>query len=197
MLWLAIAYPLLAHAAILTGEPRLMWLALEILTIVSIGGALAKWRPWAWITLFVLSIALYLLTTAGGGHYLLYVPPIAIPLFLLIVFARSLSPGETPIVTRVAVAARGPLPPDLDRYARGVTQVWVVSFAVLAITAFLLALLAPPAIWSWATNFFQYLVIGAIFFIEYVYRRWRFRHHTHPGIREYLRILVNANFRAH
>jgi uncharacterized membrane protein len=197
MLWLVIAYPLLAHAAVLTGEPRLMWLALELLTLASIGNALLKRRAWAWVAFVLVSIALYVLTTAGGGHYLLYLPPIAIPLFLLTVFARSLSSGAVPIVTRVAVAARGPLPPDLARYARRVTKMWVVSFALLAIAAFLLAVFATPAVWSWATNLFQYLIIGGIFVAEYVYRRWRFRHHAHPGFREYLRILVNADIRAH
>ena len=196
MLWLAIAYPLLAHAAVLTGEPRLMWLALEVLTLASIGNALLKLRVWAWVALVVVSIALYALTTAGGGHYFLYLPPIAIPLFLLAIFARSLSADAVPIVTRVAVAARGPLPLDLARYARHVTQMWVISFALLALTACLLAIFAPPALWSWATNCFQYLIIGGIFVAEYGYRRWRFRHHAHPGFREYLRILVHANLRA-
>ena len=44
MLWLAIAYPLLAHVAVLTGEPRWMWIALETLVIVSLFDALAKCR---------------------------------------------------------------------------------------------------------------------------------------------------------
>ena len=196
MLWLLPVYFLLSHLATVTGSVWLMWLTLEVALCVALWRALGAGRVWAWLLLFGASIGFYFLANAGGGRFLLYMPPIAIPTMLLIVFARSLAPGHQPVVTRVAVAARGPLPGYMQRYARQVTWFWVISFALIALGALLLALFAPPKVWSVGTNFVQYLLVGALFAAEYAYRRWRFRAHAHPGFREYLRILMRADLRA-
>jgi uncharacterized membrane protein len=173
-----------------------MLLTLEVALCVALSRALRAGRAWAWLLLCAATVGFYFLTHAGGGQYLLYVPPVVIPTMLLIVFARSLTPGQQPVVTRVAVAARGPLPSDMQRYARQVTWFWVISFALIALGALALALFASPQVWSVGTNLVQYLLVGLLFAAEYGYRRWRFRAHSHPGFREYLRILLRADLRA-
>ena len=145
MPWLALGYPLLAHLAVILGEPLLQWLALAWLLMVSLSGALVHRRPWAWVVFLLGSAAAYVLVTMDGGLYALYVPPALIPAALFMLFARSLRAGETPLVTKVATAMRGePLPPDLLIYTRQVTQLWCVVCIALFVSAVTLALWASP-----------------------------------------------------
>jgi uncharacterized membrane protein len=197
MFWLALGYPLLAHLAVLAHDRRLEWLALVWLLGVAMGGALIRFRPWAWITLLVGAGFLYWLVIEGKGLYALYVPPAVIPAALLMMFAASLRSGETPLVTRIASLMHdGPLPDDLAIYTRHVTQLWCGVCASLFLSAVLLALFASPRWWSLMTNFVHYLVLGAVFLLEYGYRRWRYSHHEHSGLFQYLRRLMRTKLKA-
>ncbi len=96
-------------------------------------------------------------------------------LALLALFAGSLRPGYTPIVTVIARAARGPLPPELVRYTHTVTWLWA-GFAAAQIPGSLLLLaFAPPSIWSLFVNGFDIPAMLILFGGEYAYRRYRFR----------------------
>jgi uncharacterized membrane protein len=68
-------------------------------------------------------------------------------------------------------------------------------FVILTLSAVLLAAFASREWWSLATNFLHYLLIGAVFVAEYAWRRWRFRHHEHPGFIAYLRGLKPVRLR--
>lgn len=188
MFWLALGYPLLAHLAVVLADRRLQWLALLWLVGLALSGALRQRRPWAWICLVVLAAILYWLVVAGHGLYALYVPPVAIPAALLLLFASSLRAGEIPLVTRIArLMHEGELPPDLVTYTRQVTMLWCLVCGSLFMSAVLLAIFATPAWWSLMTNLVHYLVLGAVFLLEYGWRRIRFRHHPHLGLFQFLR----------
>lgn len=196
MFWLALGYPLLAHLAVLTHDRRLEWLALVWLLGIAIGGALLNRRPWAWVVLVAGGAALYWLVVAGNGLYALYVPPAAIPAALFMLFAGSLRAGQVPLVTRIARHMHeGVLPDELVGYTRRVTQLWCVVCAALFASAVLLALFATPALWSLMTNVIHYVVLGAVFVLEYAWRRVRYRHHEHFGLFQYLRRVTRVNLR--
>jgi uncharacterized membrane protein len=196
MFWLALGYPLLAHLAVVFQEPRLQWAALVWLTAVSLWSALVSRRLWAWSALAISAVVLYALVLAGGGLYALYVPPAAIPAAFLVVFARSLRPGETPLIHRFAEAIRGePLPAVLQVYARQVTQLWCGVFVAMFVSAVACAAWADPQLWSIMTNFVHYLVLAAVFVLEFAYRRRRFRDLESFGLLEYLRRLAGTNIR--
>jgi uncharacterized membrane protein len=193
MFWLALGYPLLAHLAVLTQDRRLEWFALVWLLAISVGGALIRRRAWAWAVLVIGGGLLYWLVFAGNGLYALYVPPAAIPAALFMLFASSLRAGQVPLVTRIArLMHDGPLPEDLVAYTRHVTQLWCGVCAALLLSAVLLALFASPGLWSLMTNVVHYVVLGAVFVLEYGYRRWRFSHHEHSGLFQYLRRLTRT-----
>ena len=196
MLPLALAYPVLVHLAVLWPLPWLQWLALATLSALPLYPLLRAGRAWAWVTLIACLVASVLIVRWQGTHWVLLLPPIAIPLSLLIVFGASLRPGQQPMVTRFALLARGSLPPELLTYTRHVTILWVGVFVILTLSAILLALFATPETWSLATNFLHYLLIGAVFAAEYAWRRWRFRHLEHPGFFAYLRQLRPARPRS-
>ena len=176
MFWLALGYPLLAHLAIWFDETRLQWVALVWLLAVSLWGALIARRAWAWIVLGLSAFALYWVVLGGGGLYALYVPPAVIPAALLIVFARSLRSGEQPWISRVATVMRGaPLPAPLVIYTRQVTWLWCIVFVAMFASAVSLAIWARPELWSLMTNVVHYVVLGAVFVLEFAYRRIRYR----------------------
>lgn len=196
MLVLAVAYPVLVHLAVIWPRPWLEWLALAVLCALPLYGALRTGRIWAWAVLVVALTASAMIVQWHGTHWVLLLPPVAIPLSLLFVFGSSLRAGQQPMVTRFALLARGSLPPDLERYTRAVTVLWTVVFVILTLSAVLLPVFASRELWSLATNFLHYLLIGGVFVAEYAWRRWRFRHYEHPGFLAYLRGLKPIRMRS-
>jgi|JRYI01.1.fsa_nt_gb uncharacterized membrane protein len=193
---LAVAYPVLAHLSVIWPRPWLQWLALAVLCALPLFGGLRARRPWAWGALAA-ALAVSLLVVRGGyGQWLLFLPPVAIPLSLLAVFAGSLRAGEVPLVTRFARLARGGLPADLEAYTRRVTLVWVVVLALLTASAVACALLASRETWSLVTNVLHYVVLGAVFAGEYLYRRIAYAHHDHEGFLRFLRSLASMRPRS-
>jgi uncharacterized membrane protein len=196
MFWLALGYPLLAHLAVVFHDWRLEWAALVWLLAISLAGALRARRWWAWAVLGAGALLLYGLVVIGHGRYALYAPPALIPAALFILFAQSLRSGATPLITRVATAMRGePLPHPLVGYTRHVTVLWCGVFVVMFASAVSLALWATPALWSLMTNVVHYLVLGAIFVVEFAYRRLRYAQLEPWGLFEFLRRLVRTNIR--
>jgi uncharacterized membrane protein len=193
---LAIAYPVLVHLAVIWPVPWLEWLALSVLGALPLYRALRAGRIWAWCTLAAVLGVAVLIVRWNGAYWILLLPPVAIPLSLLMLFGASLRAGQQPMVTRFALLARGSLPPDLERYTRQVTVLWVVVFVILTLSAVLLAIFASRDLWSLATNFLHYLLIGGVFVAEYAWRRQRFRHLQHPGFLAYLRGLKPVRLRS-
>jgi uncharacterized membrane protein len=196
MFVLALAYPLLVHLAVLWPKPWLEWLALAVLCALVLYRGLRSGRIWAWGAFTAALAASALLVFLRGAHWLMLLPPVAIPLSLFFVFSSSLHHGRVALVTRMATLMRGPLPPDLERYTRAVTVLWTAVFVGLTLSAIALSLFASRELWSLATNFIHYLIIGAVFVGEYAYRRWRFRHHSHPSFWAYVRGLAPVRSRS-
>jgi uncharacterized membrane protein len=181
MPWLFLAYPLLAHIATLLHSEGLASVAMIVFVAVPMLPLLLRGNVKAWTVLLLMTAALWWGAQHGWAHVLMFLPPIFIPLSVLWLFVRSLRPGAIPIVTRVATKIRGPLPEELTRYTRQVTQFWVGFLMLLAGSSVLLALFATRELWSTMTNIVQYLLMASVFLFEYLYRRWRFRHLEHES----------------
>jgi uncharacterized membrane protein len=166
---LAIAYPLVSHAASAFGMPALglLWLGLLMLA----GFFLGNRSP------FMLSLGLLCLTAALIGHLsghaelFLRLPPVIISAGLAWFFGRSLRPGRTPLAALVGERVRGELPPPVARYGRRLTQVWTLFFVALTIECALLGLFASPSWWSLFTNFVNFTLVALLFVGEYPVRR--------------------------
>jgi len=203
----AIAYPLLAHAATLSGDGRVAALAALDLVLLVLAVPLLRWRLPAWAAFAVAVLAAAWL--ARGAHALLPLL-LAPPVFVALVgwgFARTLRAGRVPLVGRIAAALDGVAWPDLPApvrgYTRNVTLAWALLLGALAFVDTALALLAVPggllarigvapafpvaeAGWSWFANIGDYVVIGGFMLAEYGYRRLRFPAHA-PGLLAFLR----------
>lgn len=190
---LCIAYPLLSHASVTWSLPLLQWLALVAVLAVPF---LATRRPAAWMLFFLLAGMLAWLARAGGGQYALYLPALLIPAAVSATFGLSLRSGQTPLITAIAEAARGPLSAELVIYTRKLTGFWTLLTAAIALTTLYLTLAGPLWAWSLHTNFLSYALIGTVLIGEFVLRRLWFPSHDHPGFIEYLRIVARGRPRA-
>jgi len=174
-------YPVLSHLATVLHSDWLAWLALTVFIAVPLLPALIQRHRSAWLILAGGIALLSVCALSGIERYLMFLPPIFIPLSVLMLFARSLRPGQIPIVTRVALQIRGDMPAELERYTRLITQCWVVLLIFMASWSLLLALYATPKFWSLMTNLVQYLLLAAVFVLEYLFRRLYFRHLQHES----------------
>jgi len=142
--------------------------------------------------ILVLAIGLW---SGGKQVNVMYLPPVLINATLLMVFARTLLPGETPLVSRVASLWRGALDDAVARYTRRVTIAWVVFFAVMVAESIVLALFAPVYIWSLFTNFLNYLSVLFFFIVEYRLRFQFLPNHEHLEFRDFCRLLLSVDLR--
>ncbi|MCF6209264.1 MAG: hypothetical protein L3J88_03715 [Gammaproteobacteria bacterium] len=192
---LILSYPLLVHLAVWLELPVIQVLALLVLALGLFLPGLRQGSRFTWGLFFLVLVLLCTVGYLDIAIYLLYLPPVVIPLLFWGVFLHSLLPGKVPLVTAIGERARGPLSAQMRRYTRGVTLMWTVFFAVLALWSALLPWLLTNMQWSLFTNFINYLLVVLLFVAEFVYRKWRFQDHDHPGFLDYLKIVVNADIR--
>lgn len=114
------------------------------------------------------NVALFSQTLAyGGGAWL---------------FGRTLRQGRTPLVEHFAnVYHRGAFPDRLRRYTRGVTIMWALLMAVLAVVSLVLGRYGSQQAWSWFTNVISWVLILLAFIVEYRYRVWHIPDFEHAG----------------
>lgn len=86
------------------------------------------------------------------------------------VFALTLRPGATALITAMADRVQGPLTEGLCRYTRRLTAVWVGYFAGMVLLSPLLFVLAPWWWWSLYANLLTPLAAGALFIGEFLLR---------------------------
>lgn len=192
---LVVLYPLLVHLSIVLGLPLLQAIALVSLAAGFCFGGLKNGNVGLWLFLLLLAAVAIPLSLLDVTLYLLYVPPVALPLLLAVVFGNTLLPGREPLVTAIGEASRGPLSPEMRRYSRGVTTLWTAFFFLMVVVAVALAFAGRPELWSWVTSIINYLLVGVLFLGEFFFRKWRFPDHNHPGFFEYVRIVVQSQAR--
>lgn len=192
---LIVAYPLLVHASLIFAIPQLQIAAILFFLLGVFWHAL--WRRRLVPTLVYLGLSLLILALGYWNLtlYLLYLPPIIIPLTLLIVFGRTLLSGREPLITAIGEAARGPLSLAMRRYTKVLTQLWCVVFFIMMLWSAILPLLQQPELWSWFTNVINYGFVGVLFGGEFLLRKKLFPDHNHPGFIEYIHIIIQSNIR--
>jgi uncharacterized membrane protein len=155
----------LAGILVIAESGLIAWIALSFVPIRSL-----RWIGCA--AVLALTTAIWRLSPSGIDvssaipHALAY-------LSLLTVFGASLAPGRKPIITVLAEASRGTLPPALLRYTRRVTWAWCLFCAAQLAVSLLLLLLAPVTVWSAFVNLCNLPLLAAMFCGEFAWRKWR------------------------
>jgi uncharacterized membrane protein len=186
---LLLTYSLSVHLGVLSGQtlPALILLG-SLFSLAIIGSG-------RWLLQPLIPLGLYLLWSWQSATALLQLPPILINLLLTLVFASTLAPGATPLITQFSQIMKGDLDAKAIRYTRQVTIAWVVFFGLMTIEAVTLALYASPFVWSLFTNCLNYLFLFLFFFIEYLLRTRRFTEVEHPGFIDFMLALVKVDLK--
>lgn len=205
---LGLAYPVVAHVAILSGRPGLVIASVALLGVLLLLEPLRRGRAWAWLLLAAGAAGLWQLDDPRFATLPLFAPPVLITAGVAWLFGRSLVGDATPLIEQIARAMTGA---DLDagrrRYARQVTIAWATITGMLAVVNLVLALLAEPqglllaaglrpfvtvplATWSLFANLVNYLVLGAMFVLEFAWRRHRFPDEPHGRFVDFIRGLA-------
>ena len=121
---------------------------------------------------------------------LLMLPPTLLNAWLAWIFGRTLAAGREPMISMFARIERArlenqpeaPLPTELARYTRTLTKLWSGMLLTMAIIATALAVAGWHTSWALFTGLISYLLLGALFFGEYLFRRLHFSQyrHAHP-----------------
>ena len=172
-----VAYPFAVYFALGIASPRAIGLATLALlalrlALVSPGRFTAVARVFAPVALVFGSASLA--AAIWGDARALLLAPALFNAAMLAVFAASLARPQSAI-ERLARAQVGELPPDEIAYCRRVTQVWCLFFAANGAVCAALALWGARETWAAYTGGLAYVLLGALFATEYVYRHWRFR----------------------
>jgi uncharacterized membrane protein len=194
MRWLlAACYPLLSHFALMRRQASLEWIALMVLFAACFYSGLKRGRRYDWLAFAAFAAAVGGLMLIDTQTYALYLPPMVFPVLALLSFAGSLLPGREPLVTQIARTAHGgTLAPELIPYTRAVTWSWtLILIGILSIDAALLWF-GSRELWSLWANFVGYVVVGAVFVIEYLYRCLRFRQLRQQSFLGHLRALIQV-----
>jgi len=192
---LLLSYPFAVHLGVLAGQ---LWPALLILLsllLLPLWQQPSRARRWAGVAAAALVIAAVVLTPLREGQ-LLYLMPPAIILLLWVMFARTLLPGQTPLVTRIAVLMHDSLTPRLRRYTRVVTWAWLGFFSALLLEVLWLSFYADPERWSLYTNFINYLLVAGFFLLEFALRRFVLSAEERLGFLPFFRALARIDLRA-
>ena len=170
-----IGYAVVAHKAASASAPGLFEASVFILPLMAFAAVLA-WRSprrKLWLALWLAAgFGLYLLRDrlAASTQWVLLLQHVGIYLMLCLGFGRTLAPGATPLISRLATMVHGALSPLLLRYTRGATWAWVVYFGLTATASVLLFALAPAAVWSAFVNLLSLPLLAAMFAGEYLVR---------------------------
>lgn len=171
---MTLSYPFLLHLCIISGYTRSgVWILFAVSVAYSLRllGSQA-FRPTSLLAPGLAVIALISLSLDDST--VLYLPPIAMAIALLQLFGHTLLPGAEPLICQFA--RLGGIEDDRSlRYARRLTWVWALFFAAMLIESLFLTLFAPIEIWSFFVNFINYILIVAVFVLEYAFRMIYFR----------------------
>jgi uncharacterized membrane protein len=193
--------PVSIHVALVTGKwPALVFVIPALQLLVICAALLARRssrRRWVTASAAALLVSLVfvgvsrldLASLPGLPHALAYSS-------LLAVFGLSLLPGHEPVLTRLVLKVRGPLPPELLAYTRHVTAAWCCFFAAQLALSLTLFLFAPLAVWSLFINVLNLPLVVAMFAIEYTYRVMRFPNFRHDRLSDFSKFAAEFSKRA-
>ena len=205
MTTLVIAYPVLAHWAVVSHSVAVTVASLAVLASLALVPRLAARSVVAWVLLPIVVIALALLGRGNIAWLPLYATPVCVNLFGAWIFGHTLAAGQVPLIERLARLMHEPdgISDEIARYARNVTLAWTVFLFSLAMLNLTLALLASPGgvllmmglqppvtvsveTWSLFANFLNYVLAGVFFLAEYIYRQRKFPDQPYRNLIDFL-----------
>ena len=172
---LCLGYPVVAHFFAASATPSLQGALVAVAPLAGLA-LLMAWRSsqrHAMLALWAAALTvLYVVKGWLVEHYqwVFFIEHAGTYSLLCLAFSRTLSSGETPMVSRFAQVVHGDLSPALMRYTRRATWAWSAYFGAIAGFSVLLFLTAPMHIWSAFANLLGIPLLVLMFSIEYAVR---------------------------
>lgn len=165
---LTLLYPLAVYWALTRGGMSMAALALLPIAVLHLVRAVQGARvSWVW---FGLCLVLGAWTWLSQSPFGVKVYPVLVNAGLLLAFVWTLVYPPT-VIERLARLREPALPPSGVRYTRYVTWVWVAFFAINGSIA-AATLWAEDHIWAIYNGLISYLLIGALFLGEFLFRQY-------------------------
>ena len=206
---LLLLYPLVVHIAI--SIEQIIWAVyfLALLLLLPVSVSLLKIRSKArtlsyalkptkkiWIEGGLALISVLLLLVADSyAIQLLQFQPILIFGMLFIIFSTSLRHGSMPLISRFAILMTNDASDNVVHYCRWATIAWAVFFLLMLIVSAFLTLYFSLHTWSLFANFISYILIAAMFIVEFMFRRWRLKDHVDYSFIQFVQNLRQIDYR--
>lgn len=192
---LVVSYPIAAHMSTVHVFPYAIWVLLMLFGVQAFALILEQKAGVASVY-FLITIALFWLLQYQVVQPILLAAPVLMISGLLLLFAGTLLPDKTPLITRFAMLVESePLAIEIARYTRKVTWLWVVVFGLLLLESVLLALLAPTWLWSLFTNGLNYLIVMLVLLIEFCWRMYFLPQTSIRSFSQFLTALIRIDWR--
>lgn len=172
-----ITYPVLAWFGLQSGSPRSVALLLLLVMTPAFAwrarrSANAATRGLVAVPLTMLAILT--LSAVFDDRGAMLATPVVANAVLLVAFGSTLRPGSMPMVERFARLQEPSLDAPKQAWCRRWTWLWCAFFTANGSVALLLATTAPLSWWALYNGGLCYLLIGAMFAVEWLLRRARF-----------------------
>lgn len=175
---LVLAYPVAVYVGLSRWNTRAVGVMLLVILIPSyVLRAVGETRRADLRAILPVPVAVIIVIVLGiilDDHRAMLALPVLINVALLVTFGGSLMRG-VPMVERFARLARPDLPESQLPYCRQVTAAWCGFFVLNGATCAALAMWAPVGVWTLYTGAIAYVIIGLLFVLEYLVRKYRFR----------------------
>ncbi len=186
---LTIAYPVAVYIGLTSWSTRGVTLVLLVFLLPILALRAYRTGGQSRAELFLLPVAVVTLLALSwllDDRRFVLVLPVLVNGVLLTGFAVTLRRG-VPLVERFARLQRDDLSEAEIRYCRTVTIAWCGFFLVNGALTAILAIAGPLDWWALYTGLLSYVLIGAMFTVEYLVRSYRFRHY---GARLHARVVA-------
>lgn len=104
------------------------------------------------------------------SYSLPYFYPTIVNLAFFLLFLYSLK--SEPFITKIARLKDGNLSKNIENYTKNLTLIWIAFFALNGMVSALLAILENKIYWSFYCGFFSYILIGVLFALEFIFRKF-------------------------
>lgn len=172
---LSVTYPFVIYFGRNHLSPQSM--ALILLALLCLRAAVLGWKDSTSKWLLLIGILANLLTFFFDGLIGLLWYPTAINIAMLVMFGISLYHPPT-FIERLARLSEPVLPEHAIAYTRNVTKVWCVFFLLNACISAWTVLGASTETWAFYNGFVSYLLMGTLFFVEWVIRYFFRKRHA-------------------